>query len=162
MWLVFVALACLVMPSAAPGQAIGGKVGQRVMDERVEFTVRRVEWHKALKAGSLTAAPQGEFLALYVRAENGANVGSRSVTPETVILMDGQGRRLARSAQAERVLVALRPEEALLFEKGREIYPSLHVDGWVVFDVPKDATALKLVVKGVPSSRGTAIELPGR
>ena len=151
-----------VLPAAALGQTAAGKVGQRVMDELVEFTVRRAEWHPALRAGTLAANAKGEFLALLVRAENGANVGSRRVGPDTVALRDAKGRTFEHSAEAERVIAVMRPGEAILFDKGKEIYPSLRVDGWVVFDVPKDATGLRLVVKGVPSSRGSVIELPAR
>ncbi len=158
MWLLLGAL----LPAAALGQTAAGKVGQRVMDERVEFTVRRAEWHPALRAAALAATPKGEFLALLVRAENGANVGSRRVGPDTVALRDARGRTFEHSAEAERVMAALHPGDAILFDKGKEIYPSLRVDGWVVFDVPKDATGLRLLVKGVPSSPGSLIELPPR
>jgi hypothetical protein len=57
---------------------------------------------------------------------------------------------------------AIRPEDGSIFEKGREIWPNLRVDGWAVFDVPKGATGLKLLVKGVPSSKGKLIDLENR
>jgi Domain of unknown function (DUF4352) len=139
-----------------------GKIGQRVLDEFVEFTVRRVERHKALKVGSLSATPKGEFLAVYLRAENAANVGNRSVTSETVVLLDGQNRQIERAPEAERIVAGLHPEDGSIFEKGREIWPNLRVDGWAVFDVPKGATGLKLLVKGVPSSKGKLIDLENR
>ncbi len=69
------------------------KIGQRIQDEFVEFTVHRIEWHKTLKAGNATATPKGEFLAVYMRAENAANVANRSVTPETVTLLDAKNER---------------------------------------------------------------------
>jgi uncharacterized protein DUF4352 len=161
-WLVVVMAAWVALPLAAFAQAPAVKTGQRVMDELLEFTVRRVEWHKTLSVGPLSATPHGEFLAIFLRAENAANVGSRSVTPETVTLVDARGRRLPRSPEAERVKTAMNPEEGSLFDKGKELFPSLRVDGWAVFDVPKDATGLKLVVKGVPSSPGKVIELGAR
>lgn len=138
-----------------------GKIGQRVQDEFVEFTVHRIEWHKALKAGGAPMASQGEFLAVYLRAENAANVGNRSVTPETVILVDGQNRRIDRAPEAERIVVGLHPGQASIFER-KEIWPNLRVDGWVVFDVPKGATGLRLLVKGVPASQGKLIDLETR
>jgi hypothetical protein len=36
------------------------------------------------------------------------------------------------------------------------------VDGWVVFDVPKGATGLRLLVKGMPASKGKLIDLETR
>lgn len=140
---------------------LSAKIGQRIQDEFVEFTVHRIEWHKALKAGGATATPKGEFLAVYLRAENAANVGNRSVSPETILLVDGQNRRIDRAPEAEKILVSLRPGQASIFER-KEIWPNLRVDGWVVFDVPKGATGLKLLVKGVPSSKGKLIDLQTR
>ncbi|HEX9899214.1 MAG TPA: DUF4352 domain-containing protein [Candidatus Methylomirabilis sp.] len=138
-----------------------GKIGQRIQDEFVEFTIHRVEWHKALKAGGATVTSKGEFLAVYLRAENAANVGNRSVTPETVILVDGQNRRIDRAPEAERIVVSLHPGHASMFER-KEIWPNLRVDGWVVFDVPKGATGLRLLVKGMPASKGKLIDLETR
>lgn len=144
------------------GAEPSAKIGQRIQDEFVEFTVHRIEWHKALKAGGATVTPKGEFLAVYLRAENAANVGNRSVSPETILLVDGQNRRIDRAPEAEKIVVSLRPGQASIFEKGKEIWPNLRVDGWVVFDVPKGATGLKLLVKGVPSSKGKLIDLQTR
>ena len=151
-----------VLRGMGPAAEPAIKIGQRIQDEFVEFTVHRIEWHKPLKVGSLTATSKGEFLAVYMRAENAANVGNRSVTPETVILVDGQNRRIDRSPEAEKLVVGLHPGDRSIFERGKEIWPNLRVDGWVVFDVPKGASGLKLLVKGVPSSKGKLIDLETR
>jgi uncharacterized protein DUF4352 len=163
-WTAVAAVGLLGWLAGAPAlaQAPDGKVGQHVQDELVEFTVRRVERHKALKLGPLSAAAQGEFIAILLRAENAANVGSRSVTPDTVVLLDGRGRRIPPAAEAVRVLTAMHPEEGAMFERARELWPSLRVDGWIAFDVPRDASGLRLLVKGVPSSKGKTIDLGSR
>lgn len=162
-WLAGLILGFLLVSLQGTGAVAqtSGKIGQRIQDEFVEFTVYRIEWHKALKAGGTTVTPKGEFLAVYLRAENAANVGNRSVTPETVILVDGQNRRIDRAPEAEKIVVSLHPGQASIFER-KEIWPNLRVDGWVVFDVPKGATGLRLLVKGVPSSKGKLIDLETR
>lgn len=149
------------LPGTGEAAEPSAKIGQQIQDEFVEFTVHRIEWHKALKAGGATVTPKGEFLAVYLRAENAANVGNRSVSPETILLVDGQNRRIDRAPEAEKILVTLRPGQASIFER-KEIWPNLRVDGWVVFDVPKGATGLKLLVKGVPTSQGKLIDLQTR
>lgn len=155
-------LATVLRGTGAAAEA-PAKIGERIQDEFVEFTVHRIEWHKTLKAGNATATPKGEFLAVYMRAENAANVGNRSVTPETVNLLDGQNRRIDRAPQAEKIVASLHPDNGSIFEKGKEIWPNLRVDGWVVFDVPKGTKkGLKLLVKGVPSSKGKTIDLESR
>lgn len=162
-WTAGLLLAALAggLRGSAAGAEPAGKIRDRVQDAFVEFTVHRIEWHKALKAGSRTATPKGEFLAVYLRAENAANVGNRSVTPETVVLVDAQNRPIARAPEAETIVLSLHPGDRSIFER-KEIWPNLRVDGWVVFDVPKGATGLKLHVKGVPSSKGKLIDLETR
>lgn len=132
--------------------AAGAGLGTPVRDGKFEFTVTKVEVGPA-RIGSdvLGQTAQGQFILLHVTVGNIGDV-AQLFSDSSQKLYDAQGRQFSSDTTA-----AIYLDDSQSFLK--EINPGNQVNGIVVFDVPKDAKAVRVELHDSPFSGGVSVTL---
>lgn len=140
--------------AASPSPASLAKIGEAVTDGDLSFTVLGVKTANTL-GSYYSKTAQGMFYIVTVQVKNNAK-DTKTIDSSQFQVTDNQGHTFDRSSDGQ---------TALGFQQGhvdlflQQVQPSLSVTGDIVFDVPKDATGLKLVVKSGLFSSGKQIDL---
>lgn len=129
------------------------KVGERVEDKKIVFTVLNTEKRNAIGA-YFTQTAQGTFLILNLKIEN-IDTKTRSVSFYGFKLKDSQNRTYSISVYGQTALSVEQRKADLTLQ----VQPSLFVKNNIVFDIPKDARGLILTVQGGTLSSGKEISL---
>jgi len=120
------------------------KINDTVTDKDLAFTVTGVTTAKTLGNSYTKKEAQGTF---YVVALNIKNVGKETATIDSSMLKvtDSQGRKFDRSIEGQTAKGLSQGKVDMFLQ---QVQPGLSVNGDIVFDLPDDATDLKLLVKG--------------
>ena len=140
--------------ATSPSPESIAKVGEAVIDGDVSFTVQGVKTANTL-GSYYSKAAQGMFYILTLQVKNEAK-DTKTIDSSQFQIVDSHGRTFDRSTDGQTAL-GLQQGHVDLFLQ--QVQPSLSLLGDVVFDVPKDATGLKLIVKGSLFSKGKQIDL---
>lgn len=120
------------------------KINDTVTANDLAFTVTGITSSKTLGSSYTKKTAQGTFNVVTLSIKN---VGKETATIDSsmIKIIDGQGRKFDRSIDGQ-TAKGLDQGHVDLFLQ--QVQPSLSVVGDIVFDLPDDATDLKLLVKG--------------
>lgn len=140
--------------ATSPSPASIAKVGEAVTDGDLSFTVQEVKTANTL-GSYYSKQAQGKFYIVTVQVKNDAK-DTKTIDSSQFQVTDNQGYTFDRSTDGQTAL-GLQQGHVDLFLQ--QVQPSLSLTGDIVFDLPKDATGLKLVAKGSLFSKGKEIDL---
>ncbi len=131
------------------------KIGEAVQDKDLSFTVKSIETAATVGSSYSKKTAQGMFNIITIEIKN---VGKETVSVDSsqFQLLDAQGNKFDRSVEGQTAMGLSKGAVDLFLQ---QVQPSLSVTGNLVFDIPKEATGLKLVVKGGLFSSGKQIDL---
>jgi len=120
------------------------KINDTVTDKDLAFTATSVSTAKSLGNSYTKKDAQGTF---YIVTLNIKNVGKETATIDSSMLKitDSQGRKFDRSIEGQTAKGLSQGKVDMFLQ---QVQPGLSVTGDIVFDLPDDATDLKLLVKG--------------
>lgn len=120
------------------------KLNDTVTDKDLAFTATNVTKAKSLGNSYTKKDAQGTF---YVITLNVKNVGKETATIDSsmIKITDSQGRKFDRSIEGQTAKGLSQGKVDMFLQ---QVQPGLSVTGDIVFDLPDDATDLKLLVKG--------------
>lgn len=120
------------------------KLNDVVTDKDLAFTATNVTKVKSLGNSYTKKDAQGTF---YVVTLNIKNVGKETATMDSsmIKITDSQGRKFDRSIEGQTAKGLSQGKVDMFLQ---QVQPGLSVTGDIVFDLPDDATDLKLLVKG--------------
>lgn len=131
------------------------KIGEAVTDKDLSFTVSGVKIASSVGNSYTNKTAQGIFTIVTVKIANNTKE-TKTIDSSAFQIIDSQGRKFDRSIEGQTAQGLSQGQVDLFLQ---QVQPSLSVTGDVVFDIPKDATGLKLLVKGSMFSSGTEIDL---
>lgn len=131
------------------------KVGETVQDGDIAFTVTDVITATSLGNQYTKKDAQGLFYVISLKIENKAKE-TKTIDSSMITLIDSQGRTFDRSIDGQTAKGMAQGKVDLFLQ---QVQPGLNVNGDIVFDIPKDATGLKLLVKGGYFGKGQQIDL---
>ncbi len=131
------------------------KVGEPVEDSKLAFTVISIDTAGSLGNQFTRRDAQGVFYVITLKIENKSD-STKTIDSSMLTLVDSQNRKFDRSIEAQ-IAKGLSQGKVDLFLQ--QVQPGLSVTGDIVFDLPKDVTGLRLVVKGALFSGGKKIDL---
>lgn len=120
------------------------KVGETVQDGDLAFTVTKVDTASSLGNSYTKKNAQGLFYVITLKVENKGKE-TKTVDSSMITLTDNQGRKFDRSIEGQTAKGLAQGNVDLFLQ---QVQPSLSVTGDIIFDIPKDAAGLKLLVKG--------------
>ena len=132
-----------------------GKVGETISDGDLGFTISAIKNATSLGSTYTKKTAQGTFYVLNVKIQNNSN-STKTINASDFSMIDSQGRKYEYSTEGQMALT-LSQDGTDLFLK--QVQPSLSITGSIVFDVPKEATGLKLVAQGGLFSDKVTIDL---
>lgn len=136
-------------------EAVMAKIGEPVTDGDLSYTVSGMTTAPSLGSSYTKKDAQGLFYIVSLKIENKGKE-TKTVDSSMLTLMDSQGRKFDRSIEGQ---TAKGMEQGKVDLFLQQVQPGLSASGDVVFDAPKDATGLTLVVKGSLFSAGNKIDL---
>ncbi len=147
--------------SAASGnsssQVETATVGQTVTDGDLAFTVQSIRSATTLRTSSFEEkTAQGIYYILTVQIKNNGK-DTKTINASDFKVTDSKGRNYDYSNDGQTAMEITNGGATSFFLQ--QIQPSLSVTGKIVFDVPKDATGLKLLAQGDIFSQGVSIDL---
>jgi len=121
-----------------------GKIGDAVIANDLSFTVTNISKAKSLGSSYSKKEAQGTFNVITLTIKN---TGKETVTIDSSMLKvtDSQGRKFDYSIEGQTAKGLAQGKVDLFLQ---QVQPGLSVTGDIVFDLPDDATDLKLIVKG--------------
>lgn len=131
------------------------KINEPVTDSDLVFTATAVETAKTLGNQYTKKDAQGTFQIITLKIENKGKE-TKTVDSSMITLTDSQGRKFDRSIEGQTAKGMSQGKVDLFLQ---QVQPGLNVTGDIVFDVPDDATGLKLLVKGSYFGKGQEIDL---
>lgn len=131
------------------------KLNEPVQDGDLVFTATEVNTATSLGNQFTKRDAQGMFYIVTLKIENKGKE-TQTVDSSMITLTDSQGRKFDRSIEGMTAKGLSQGKVDLFLQ---QVQPSLGVTGDIVFDIPKDATGLKLVVKGSYVGSGKKIDL---
>lgn len=131
------------------------KVGETVQDGDIAFTVTDVTTATYLGNQYTKKDAQGLFYVISLKIENKAKE-TKTIDSSMITLTDSQGRTFDRSIDGQTAKGMAQGKVDLFLQ---QVQPGLNVTGDIVFDIPKDAAGLKLLVKGGYFGKGQQIDL---
>jgi hypothetical protein len=131
------------------------KVGETVQDGDLAFTATAVTTANSLGNSYTSSKAQGIFYVVTLKIENKGKE-TKTVDSSMITLTDSQGRKFDRSIEGQTAKGLSQGKVDLFLQ---QVQPGLSVTGDIVFDIPKDATGLKLLVKGSFFGAGQSIDL---
>lgn len=120
------------------------KIGEPVQDGDLMFTATEVTTASSLGNQFTRKDAQGIFYLVTLKIENKGKE-TKTIDSSMISLTDGQGRKFDRSIDGQTAKGLSQGQVDLFLQ---QVQPGLGVTGDIVFDIPKDATGLKLLVKG--------------
>lgn len=120
------------------------KLNETVIDKDLAFTATNISTAKSLGSSYTKKDAQGTF---YVVTLNVKNTGKETATIDSsmIKITDSQGRKFDRSIEGQTSKGMAQGKVDMFLQ---QVQPGLSVTGDIVFDLPDDATDLKLLVKG--------------
>ena len=131
------------------------KLNEPVTDSDLVFTATAVDTSTTLGNQYTKKDAQGMFQIITLKIENKGKE-TKTVDSSMIALTDSQGRKFDRSIEGQTAKGFSQGKVDLFLQ---QVQPGLNVTGDIVFDVPKDATGLKLLVKGSYFGEGQEIDL---
>lgn len=131
------------------------KLNEPVTDSDLVFTATAVDTATTLGNQFTKKDAQGMFQIITLKIENKGKE-TKTVDSSMIALTDSQGRKFDRSIEGQTAKGFSQGKVDLFLQ---QVQPGLNVTGDIVFDVPKDATGLKLLVKGSYFGEGQEIDL---
>jgi hypothetical protein len=131
------------------------KVGKTVQDGDIAYTVTDVTTATSLGNQYTQREAQGLFYVISLKIENKAKE-TKTIDSSMITLTDSQGRTFDRSIEGQTAKGMVQGKVDLFLQ---QVQPGLNVNGDIVFDIPKEATGLKLMVKGGYFGKGQQIDL---
>lgn len=121
-----------------------GKIGEAVTANDLSFTATDISKAKSLGNSYSKKEAQGTFNIITLTIKN---TGKETVTIDSSMLKvtDSQGRKFDYSIEGQTAKGLAQGKVDLFLQ---QVQPGLSVTGDIVFDLPDDATDLKLLVKG--------------
>ncbi len=121
-----------------------GKIGDAVTANDLSFTATDISKAKSLGSSYSKKEAQGTFNVITLTIKN---TGKETVTIDSSMLkvIDSQGRKFDYSIEGQTAKGLAQGKVDLFLQ---QVQPGLSVTGDIVFDLPDDATDLKLIVKG--------------
>ncbi|MCD6194679.1 DUF4352 domain-containing protein [bacterium] len=116
--------------------------GEEIQVGEVRWKVLNVEKKSSISNGFQKVKPGGVFVIIDLRAEL---LGKESGTIDSgqLKIVDSQNRVFEHSTDGQTAL-ELSGEEGLFL---KQVHPNVPIEGYAVFDVPTDATGLKLKIE---------------
>ena len=120
------------------------KIGDAVTANDLSFTVTDISKAKSLGNSYSKKESQGTFNVITLNIKN---TGKETATIDSSMMKitDSQGRKFDRSIEGQTAKGLSQGKVDLFLQ---QVQPGLSVTGEIVFDLPDDATDLKLLVKG--------------
>jgi hypothetical protein len=120
------------------------KIGEEVTAGDLVFIVKEVSQAKSLGSSYSKSNAQGTFNIVTLTIKN---VGKETITTDSSMMKiaDSQGRKFDRSIEGQTAKGLSQGKVDLFLQ---QVQPGLSVTGDIVFDLPDDATNLKLLVRG--------------
>lgn len=120
------------------------KIGEAVTANDLSFTVTDISKAKSLGNSYTKKESQGTFNVITLNIKN---TGKETATIDSSMMKitDSQGRKFDRSIEGQTAKGLSQGKVDLFLQ---QVQPGLSVTGEIVFDLPDDATDLKLLVKG--------------
>ena len=131
------------------------KVGDTVTDGDLGFTVQSVSIASTIGNSFTTKTAQGVFYVLTVKIQNNGK-DTKTINASDFKVTDSQGRKFDYSTDGQLAMEETNGGTSFFLQ---QVQPSLSVTGKIVFDVPKDATGLKLLAQGGLFTDGVQIDL---
>ncbi len=131
------------------------KLNEPVTDSDLVFTATAVDTATTLGNQYTKKDAQGMFQIITLKIENKGKE-TKTVDSSMITLTDSQGRKFDRSIEGQTAKGLSQGKVDLFLQ---QVQPGLGVTGDIVFDVPKDAAGLKLLVKGSYFGKGQEIDL---
>jgi len=131
------------------------KLNEQVTDSDLVFTATAVDTATTLGNQYTKKDAQGMFQIITLKIDNKGKE-TKTVDSSMISLTDSQGRKFDRSIEGQTAKGLSQGKVDLFLQ---QVQPGLNVTGDIVFDVPKDATGLKLLVKGSYFGKGQEIDL---
>ena len=119
-------------------------IGEAVTANDLSFTVTDISKAKSLGSSYTKKDAQGTFNVVTIIVKN---IGKETATIDSSMMKitDSQGRTFDRSIEGQTAKGLAQGKVDLFLQ---QVQPGLSVTGDIVFDLPDDATDLKLIVKG--------------
>lgn len=119
------------------------KINEPVKVDDLVFTVTNVVKTTTLGNQYTKKTAQGEFNIVTIKIEN-TGKETKTIDSSLIKIIDDQGRTYDRSIEGQ---TAKGMSEGKVDMFLQQVQPGLNVTGDVVFDLPKDTTGLKLLVR---------------
>jgi hypothetical protein len=133
------------------------KIGETARDGKFEFTVTKLECGKT-SAGTnqyLTKTPQGQYCFLSLTIKNIGDV-PQTLSSSSQYLYNAQNQKYSADDTAT---LYVAPAGTAGSSWYNNINPGNSVSGIIVFDIPKDATAVTAELHDSPFSSGVKVNL---
>ena len=131
------------------------KIGETVQDGDLAFTATTVTTANSLGNSFTSSKAQGIFYIVTLEIENKGKE-TKTIDSSMITLTDSQDRKFDRSIEGQTAKGLSQGKVDLFLQ---QVQPGLSVTGDIVFDIPKDATGLKLVVKSSLFGSGQEVDL---
>lgn len=131
------------------------KLNEPVQDGDLVFTATAIDTATTLGNQFTKKDAQGLFYVITLKIENKGKE-TKTVDSSMITLTDSQGRKFDRSIEGQTAKGLSQGKVDLFLQ---QVQPGLSVTGDIVFDAPKDATGLKLMVKGSYFGTGKEVDL---
>lgn len=131
------------------------KIGETVQDGDLAFTVIDVTTASTLGNQFTKKDAQGLFYVISLKVDNKGKE-TKTIDSSMITLTDSQGRTFDRSIDGQTAKGMAQGSVDLFLQ---QVQPGLNVTGDIVFDIPQDATGLKLLAKGGFLGTGQEIDL---
>ncbi len=141
--------------STQSSSAKTGKVGETISDGDLSFTVKSLDKASTVGNSFSQKTAQGIYYILAVEVKNNGK-DTKTINSSDFKVVDSQGRKFDSSTDGQ---TAMEMESGSTSFFLQQVQPGLGVNGKIIFDLPKDATGLKLVAQGDLFSNGVQIDL---
>jgi len=131
------------------------KVGDTVNDGDLAFTVQSVDTAQTIGDSFSQKTAQGQYYILTVKIQNNGK-DTKTIDSSDFTVIDNQGRKYDYSTDGQTAMEMSSGATSFFLQ---QIQPSLSVTGKIVFDVPANATGLKLMAQGDIFSNPVSIDL---
>lgn len=122
-----------------------GKIGDTISVGNFSYSVQKVEQTESVGNQYINHTASGVYEIVYVTLRNN-DKQSRYADSNMFKLIDDQNRSFVVSTEATSAYSIANNNQYDLFLK--QANPSLEINGVLIFDIPKDASGLKLEVSG--------------
>ena len=141
--------------SQQPSGAKTGKIGQTVADGDLAFTVNSISTASSVGNSYVAKTAQGIYYIITIKIDNNGK-DTKTINASDFNVVDSQGRKFDYSNDGQLAMEESTGTTDLFLQ---QVQPGLSVTGKIIFDVPKDATGLKLLAQGGLFTDGVSIDL---